>query len=119
MDYTQFMTHDEAAVLAAVLLDGGKDEKLMQVLHCNLLPSEAAKCMTHAIRVLHSKDLDVDVITVFEYIRDSDLCKAEYPTVQPLLTIEVLNSIALVVRSHTETNALVAGFFGDQDEQEE
>lgn len=116
MNYADLMTHEEAAILAAVLIDGCQNERLMRVLHCDLLPSEAAKCVTHAIRVLDSKDLDVDVITVFEYIRDSDLCKAEYPTVQPLLTIEVLNSIALTVISVSETKALVNEFLGSPEE---
>lgn len=116
MTYEDLMTHEEAAILAAVLIDGCQNERLMRVLHCDLLPSKAAKCVTHAIRVLDSKDLDVDVITVFEYIRDSGLLKKEYPSVQPLLSIKVLNSIVLTILSASETKALVDGFLGCTEE---
>lgn len=119
MTYEDLMTHEEAAILAAVLVGGCQNERLMRVLHGDLLPSDAAKSVTHAIRVLDSKDLEVDVITVFEYIRDSGLLKKVWPRVHPLLSIEVLNSIALSILSAAETNELVDAFFDAQGEQEE
>lgn len=118
MNYTDFMTHNEAVILAAVLVDGGKDEELMHFMHRDALRSEAAKCVTWAIQVLDSKDLDIDVISVHEYIRDSDVCKSEYPHAQPVLTIAAMNSITQALSSKTETMAAMARFLPAQGEEE-
>lgn len=118
MSYTDFMTHDEAVILAAVLIDGGKDKELMHFMHRDVLRSEAARCVTWAVQVLDSKDLDIDVISVHEYIRDSDVCKSEFPHAQPLMTIGAMNSIAIAVGSKAETNAAMARFLPAHDHEE-
>lgn len=105
MNALDHMTYEEAAVLGALLLNEAQDEEMLKHLHCEPLPSEAAKCVAFAIRVLESKDLPVDVITVFEYVRDSESCAKRFPHVRSNVTLELLNSLAQVIEPREKVMA--------------
>lgn len=70
MNVLDHMTLNEATVLAAVLLDGGKDAELMALFSKNWMPSDAAQVIGFAIDDLYEEGKPIDCITVFEQIQD-------------------------------------------------
>lgn len=101
MDYTQFMTHDEAAVLAAVLLDGGKDEELMNAFWEFDFDSKYAECIAYAIDSVHINGQSVDVITVFEELVSTDDSEA--------CPITLLNSICQSIQPRAKVMEIMRG----------
>lgn len=101
MNYTDFMTNDEAAVLAAVLLDGGKDRDLMAEYAEYEFTSSVALDIAIAIDALDFEDKTIDVISVFEQSeRMEDVEKAP---------IALLNSICQAIQPRAKTMAILRG----------
>ena len=57
----------ELRALGAVLLAHATPGPVMDSLHCAHMETELGHCIRFAIRVLESKDLPVDVLTVYDY----------------------------------------------------
>ena len=101
MNYIDHMTHDEAAVLAAVLLDGGNDVELMAAFWDYDFASQCAAGIADEIDGLHIAGEEVNVISMFEEMVESGDTDASQ--------LELLNSIAQAVQPRARVLEIMRG----------
>lgn len=88
------MIDNELRALGALLISRNVEE-LRDAHWAARDQSDIGRCIHHAVRVLESKDLDVDVITVFEFVRDSRRLQEECPNASGAVTLELLNECVI------------------------
>ena len=106
MEYQNIVTKEEASILAAALLCEFNDPEICDPLHVISLHTEAANSVLYAMRVLHSKDEPVNVISVYEYLQLPTSIE-RFGDIALTLTLPVITAIAQEVRSRAETLALI------------
>lgn len=89
---TQFIHFPELRALGAVLLTHAKVQPLMDALHCAVMQTEVGACISFAIRVLESKDLDVDLLSVYEFVQQRT-CMVRFPHGSRQATLELLTAM--------------------------
>lgn len=82
----------ELRALGAVLLAKAAPGPMMDALHCARMETELGHCICFAIRVLESKDLPVDVLTVYEFIQQRT-CAIRFPVGSKQATLPLLTEL--------------------------
>lgn len=101
MNALDYMTEKEAAVLAAMLISGGKDMEMFGMFVWHPLESAKASSIASVIESVFSAGETTDVIAVYELAQNDPETK--------WISIELLNAICQHIQPRNKTMAILGG----------